>query len=155
MEKGSDRTGRQAVPAGVALSPKERRRQTRTPYRTVQRIAPIGEFEFPDDSEFFSVHCHDLSQGGFSFLMPVRPDFSMLAAELGTREKPIYVLCKVAHTADVMVDASGRIKPMRNRLGMAVWHGQEKEGKPMVLIGCRFLRRMQKPQTRRGNWSRA
>ncbi len=128
------------------LSKKERRRAARHGFRTIQRIALWRTLDFPAESDFFDVQCHDISQSGFSFLLPIKPDFVEVVAELRMREAVIYLRAKVAHAREVLIDEAGRLKPIRNEIGLGLWFGQEDGGRPMFLVGCRFLRRLHKPR---------
>ncbi len=121
----------------------ERRRQRRTPFRAVQRIAPYSAPLFPPEDAFIGVRCRDLTCGGFSFLFPTWPGFDCLVAEFGTPGNPTYVTAQVVHAEQAIVYASGRVQ----RLGPGaapVQHGS-RSGQTMFLVGCRFLERIERP----------
>jgi hypothetical protein len=122
----------------------ERRGQRRNAFRVVQRIAPCDGAEFPPDADFFEARCHDLNRAGFSFLVPKWPRFDRLVAEFGKRPHLIHVVAEVVHAEQVAVYASGRVV----RLGQAACPGGRTShtGQPMFLVGCRFLRRIERPR---------
>jgi hypothetical protein len=121
----------------------ERRRQGRNAYRVVQRIAPCGAAGFPPDAAFLGVRCHDLNRAGFSFLLPRWPTFDHLVAEFGKPPSLIHVVAQVVHAEQVAVYPSGRVV----RLSPAATPGPRTShtGQPMFLVGCRFLRRIERP----------
>jgi hypothetical protein len=103
----------------------ERRRRNRKPYAAAQRISPIrgSENGVRSPSPFFLVHCCDLNEGGFSFLLPYPPDFRELVVALGQAPEEIIMLAAVAH-----------------------WHEAKSNGtdgnRPLYQVGCRFVRRL-------------
>ena len=123
--------------------PSERRGQSRNPFSVVQRIAPYDQPGFPPQGAFLGVQCHDLTQGGFSFLLPAWPEFNQLVAEFGTPRECIYVLAQVVHADQVWVYPSGRVQRMGSSPPSA--GPAPKSGKGMYLVGCRFLRRIEPP----------
>jgi len=123
--------------------PVERRAEPRRPFPVVQRIAVRRGLEFPDESEFTEVRCHDLTRGGFSFLLSSRPDFDSLVAAFDMSSKTIYLAAQVAHVEDVLVDSSGQVLRGRDRsteVGRPA--PAERTLTPMVLVGCRFIERL-------------
>jgi len=124
----------------------ERRGKRRQAFLVVQRIAPLGGGGFPGDSEFFQVRCHDLSEGGFSFFLPRPPEFTSLVAAFGSPPEMIYVGADVSHSANVLVHRSGWVEQVEGRAGHVSYQGIDGDpATPMVLVGCRFTRRLQKP----------
>lgn len=126
--------------------PSERRDHPRRPFATIQRIAPHPGPGFPADSEFFEVRCHDLTQSGFSFFLPTRPDFKSLVAAFGTSPNVIWVGAEVRHCKEVLRHPSGLVEHVGGRAGRVGY--QDVEGEiptPTILVGCRFTRRMEKP----------
>ncbi len=122
----------------------ERRRDQRQSFPSIQRIALRHGAELPADSEFVDVQCYDLTGGGFSFLLPSQPNFDQLVVALESQRGIIHVAAEVRHTADVLVDAFGRVE----RIGehAADTGGGEhriQTATPMVLVGCRFTERTQ------------
>jgi hypothetical protein len=119
----------------------DRRGTDRQRYSVRQRIAPWQGNGFPPDSAFFDVQCHDLTAGGFSFLSPSRPEFTVLVAELGIVAEQIYLVARVVHVERVLVDSTGAWADPRSTATI--------EGSPPIksgwstryLIGCRFVRR--------------
>ena len=108
----------------------ERRDGLRNPFPSVQRIAPGHAWEVPTDTAFVEVRCHDLTQRGFSFLLPKPPDFNSLIAAFGEPPRRIYLAAAVLHWREVPPgppETPGDPPPA-----------------PMVLVGCRFLRRVER-----------
>ena len=121
----------------------EQRRRVRKPFPAVHRIAPVRGGVLPRPSEFRPVRCRDLNEGGFSFLLPVRPDFRELVASLGRAPNEIQLLTAVAHCREVLVWPSGRIAPVVD----GECHGRAHPKRPggptrMFQVGCRFVRRL-------------
>jgi len=128
---------------------KERRRVPRTPFPTLQRIAPWDGAIAPQEADYFRVTCRDLSRAGFSFLFPQRPDFWELVAELRTFRETLYLAAEVCHMVEVVVSGSGEVVPV-NFLEERHLAGGSLEGRrPTFLVGCRFLRRMRTRKLRR------
>ena len=126
--------------------PSERRGQHRQAFSTVQRIAPHPGPGFPPDSEFFEVRCHDLTRSGFSFFLPAPPDFTALVAAFGTPPHLIYVGAEVRHSDRVLRHPSGLVEHVGGGAGAVAY--QSVEGNiptPLILVGCRFTRRMERP----------
>ena len=121
----------------------ERRCQRRNAFRVAQRIAPCDAADSQPGAAFFGVRCHDLNRAGFSFLLPKWPRFDHLVAEFGKPPDLIHVLAQVLHAEQVAVYPSGRVV----RLGQAAGPGgrTSHSGQPMFLVGCRFLRRTERP----------
>ena len=93
-----------------------------------------------------SVVCHDLNQGGLSFLTPTPPHCDTLVVELGPRSAAICVLARVMHCHKVVLYPSGKLA----RAGAASEQGSADQaaggGIPLTLVGCRFLRRLRTPE---------
>jgi hypothetical protein len=123
--------------------PVERREGLRQPFLVVQRIAPGFHQEIPPDSAFMEIRCHDLTQSGFSFLLPQAPDFDRLVAALGRPPSVIHVAAEVLHCSEVRVYPSGAVEGIENWVSPA--SAEARQGQPskrMVLVGCRFIRRL-------------
>jgi len=123
----------------------ERRRALRQPYSVTQRIAVRRGSEIPPTSKFIEVQCHDLTQGGFSFLLPSQPDFDALVAALEGSSEMIYLGAEVSYCADVLVYSSGLVERVGGRathVGYQDSMGQT--ATPMVLVGCHFTERLQR-----------
>ena len=125
-------------PAGVD----ERRQQRRQPFRVVQRIAIGRGSEVPAESEFFEVQCHDLTRGGFSFLVPERPAFDRFVAAFGVMPEVIYTATRGARCQDVQVDADGRVRESEEISADDDAGFDERTARPMVLVGCRLIERL-------------
>ena len=128
---------------------KERRRVPRTPFPTLQRIAPWDGVIAPHESDYFRVTCRDLSRAGFSFLFPHRPDFWELVAELRTFQETLYLAAEVCHMVEVAVSGSGEVVPVNFLEEKHLAGGSLEGGRPTFLVGCRFLRRMRTRKLRR------
>ena len=127
------------LPTGEAA---ERRRGRRRPFSSIQRIAPRHGLELPADSEFVDVQCHDLTRAGFSFPLPNQPDFDCLVVALESLQGVIHVAAEVRHTADVLVDAFGRVQLVgEHTVGTGYVEHRVQTSTPMVLVGCRFTER--------------
>ncbi len=126
--------------------PAESRRAGRHPFPARHRIAPCRGPAFPEDGEFFEVRCHDLTRAGFSFYLPARPDFTSLVAAFRGPSGMIYVAAEIAHCGDVILYPSGLVEHVGDPAGAAALRGPDGEtGTPMVLVGCRFTHKVQKP----------
>ena len=122
--------------------PAERRRGPRQPFSSIQRIAPRCGPELPADSVFVDVQCHDLTRAGFSFLLPSQPDFDRLVVALESFRGVIHVAAEVRHTAEVLVDAFGRVQRVgEHTVGTGYGEHRVQTATPMVLVGCRFTER--------------
>jgi hypothetical protein len=125
--------------------PAERRRRERRPFPVDQWIAPRHGPAFPADSQFLKVRCHDLTEGGFSFLVPQAPDFDHLVAAFGDPPNLLYVGAEVRHCHRVLVSPSGDMRHAADPAAEPGPQGQASAAKPMVLVGCRFIERLHKP----------
>ena len=124
----------------------ERRGGQRLAFTSTQQIAPRQGKAFPDEADFLTVQCHDLTRSGFSFLMPCRPHFASLVAAFGTGSERIYVAADVLHCADVLLDASGRVTPVSSPNEPTP--SKDTPGRSpqrLVLVGCRFAGRVEPP----------
>jgi len=123
--------------------PAERRAGVRRPFWGVQRIAPRRGPHFPGDDEFVEVRCYDLTRAGFSFFLPIRPDFDKLVAAFGTPPELIYVGAEVSRCDDVLVHASGEVEHIHGRAGQAAGQDPRSDAaRPMILVFCRFSQRL-------------
>jgi hypothetical protein len=116
-------------------APVDRRGCRREPFRVLQRVALRHGRDIPDEANFVEVQCYDLTQGGFSFLLPSRPNFERLVVAFGAPPEAIYLGAEVAHCDDVTVD------------GFSDGRGQaagDPTAIPMVLVGCRFTDRLKR-----------
>lgn len=124
----------------------DRRSGKRQPFSSTQRIALRRGSEFPAESEFVAVECHDLTRNGFSFFLPNEPDFDSLVAAFGSPPEVIYVAARVARCSDVLLDSSGRIEYVEN--GFQETGARDFRGRtatPMVMVGCEFVERLHRP----------
>jgi hypothetical protein len=71
-----------------------------------------------------------------------------LVAAFGKPPDPIFISAEVRHLAQVLLHASGMIERLEGRDPNAVLPSGEAPAQPMMLVGCRFLRRLSKPALR-------
>jgi hypothetical protein len=134
------------VPALGSGRKKNHRSSDRRPFSADGRIAPLCGPEFPEDSAFISVRAHDLSRSGFAFFLPNRPDFTRLVAAFNCGDETLYVGASVVHCRDVLVHSLGMVESLGNRRRRCQSGSQMAEsGTPMILVGCRFTERLEKP----------
>ena len=128
--------------------PAERRRSARRPFSVVQRIAPRRGPGVPQDHEFVEVRCHDLTRAGFTFFLPIRPDFTSLVAGFGTPPQLLYVAADVTRCDSVLVHASGEVEHIGQQADGAAKDPQSDTATPMILVSCQFTERLMKPPDR-------
>jgi len=129
--------------------PAERRDGARRPFSAVQRIAPRRGANFPGDDEFVQVRCYDLTRAGFSFFLPIRPDFNELVAAFGTPPQSIYVAAEVSRCDSVLVYPSGEVEYLHDQADAAAGRDPHRDtARPMILVVCRFIERLVKPPER-------
>ena len=121
----------------------DRRDGRRQVFQAIHRIALRRGPDMPDESEFFEVRCRDLAGGGFSFFLRNKPNFDSLVAAFGIPPNVIYLDAKISHCDDVLVHPSGLIE----RVDVQTEHVDRQNtdiqvATPMVLVGCRFVRRL-------------
>jgi len=121
----------------------ERREHRRQPFDATRRVTPCREPGVPEWSRTLAVQCCDLTQSGFSFLLPNRPDFTSLIVAFDDRPGGVHLAAKVTHCSDVMVHASGVIEPVREAARRGGQRAADAQGGTfMVLVGCRFTQRI-------------
>jgi hypothetical protein len=130
---------------GQSATVAERRMDRRHPFHTVHRIAGWDGRRFPAEEAFFDAQCHDLTGRGFSFLSPGRPPFEHLVAAFGKPPEQIFIAAEVRHLARVLVHASGAVERIGGRPEAVSRSAGELPAQPMMLVGCRFVRRLSKP----------
>jgi hypothetical protein len=124
----------------------DRRRQKRERFPEIQWIAPWNGFRFPAESEFLEVQCYDLTRGGFSFLFPHRPMFPFLVAGFGQKPDLLYIGAEPVRSIPVLLFPTGRVKHIREGEAEIDRRSSTGElGRPMMLVGCRFTRRLTPP----------
>ena len=127
----------------------ERRDVTRQPFGSTQRIAPYTGPNIPPASMFSEVRCHDLTQQGFSFLLPKRPAYKKLVASFGPAKTPIYAAAQVVALSDVLVSATGLLHKVDDSAAEGLQseeiasNPEFRDAVPMVLIHCEFTRRLE------------
>ena len=128
---------------------KDRRSSDRRPFFADHHIAPVRGEEFPEDSAFIPVRCYNLTRSGFSFFLPKQPDFTRLVAAFGSGGEALFVGAGVVHCQDVLVHELGAVEFLEQS-GRRAKSGDRMadSGTPMVLIGCRFHERLEKPAQR-------
>ena len=75
----------------------ERRNQKRRAYPYVQIVAPLVDGKLPDAGSFFEVRCHDISPGGFSFLVSQPTSDHDYVVAFGTPPALHYLTARVVH----------------------------------------------------------
>ncbi|HEY2880993.1 MAG TPA: GAF domain-containing protein [Pirellulales bacterium] len=103
------------VPAGPEA---DRRQRSRRSFPYVQMIAPMVDGQPPQDHQFRSVRCRDISPTGFSYLSTTPPDFQDLMVALGSDSTTTYLAARVMHATIV-----------------------ERDNKIAYVVGCRYLAR--------------
>ncbi|HUY89465.1 MAG TPA: GGDEF domain-containing protein [Pirellulales bacterium] len=101
-------------------APIDRRGQPRRPFPTNQFIAPYLNGQIPTRDMFQQVLCHDISSGGFSFLLPQPPRFDSIIVALGMPPNVTYLTGRIVHTS-----------------------ASSPNGQSMYLVGCRFMGRIE------------
>jgi len=98
----------------------------------------------PDAAHFLCVESRDLTSQGMSFLLDRRPAFGSLVVALCEPPNTIHMVAEVVHCTDVLVYSSGLVEPAHSTdvSDACDSHGSE-QGKPMVLVGCEFSRRIE------------
>jgi hypothetical protein len=125
--------------AGTQLG--ERRGEQRHTYDALQKVAPYDGRWFPASAEFVDVQCHDLTRAGFSFLLTRRPAFKSIVASFRGLDKTLYFEAEVVQVTRALVCPDGEVD-LLGETGSAV--GKIPPGaQPALLIGCRFVRRLQ------------
>lgn len=99
----------------------ERRASNRWSYPAVQPVAPYGHWGFPKAGMFENVLCFDLSTGGISFILAVRPKFEFAVIGLGPAEQRKWFVIQVIYCRELT------------------------PGTSKVLVGCQFLERIRPP----------
>jgi diguanylate cyclase (GGDEF)-like protein len=101
-------------------TPIDRRNQPRRPFPTNQFVAPYVEGRLPTRETFVQVRCHDISSGGFSFLLSQPPEFETFVVALGMPPNVTYLTGRVMHSTPAPADDNS-----------------------MFLVGCRFTGRVE------------
>lgn len=124
----------------------ERRGGQRYRFWTRQLVAPWDGGPVPPDELFGYVQCYDLTRAGFSFFLPTEPAFTSLVAAFGDPPQRIYVAAEVAHSARVLLHASGLVEQLDGNRASHVSY-RSPDGRPatsMVLVGCSFIQRLER-----------
>jgi hypothetical protein len=100
----------------------DRRDNRRRGFSCLQFVAPYIDGRMPTQSEFKRVLCRDLSPTGFSFVASDPPNTEYLVVALGAAPF-IFVSAEIVHQ----------------------WP-DEAEGKPVWIVGCRFVSRIKTPE---------
>lgn len=119
----------------------ERRREPRHPYQVSQKVAPYDGRWFPGEEEFAEVQCNDLTRAGFSFLLPRRPAFKSIVACFQGPDDRLYFEAEVVRVARALVQADGEVQVFAE--GAPSASAVRPGARPVLLIGCRFVRRLQ------------
>ncbi len=124
----------------------ERRGRRRYRFWTRQLIAAWDGGPVPPDEAFSYIQCYDLTRAGFSFFLPTEPASILLVAAFGQPPHLIYVGAEVVHCARVLLHASGLVEHIASDQAGHVSR-KSPDGRPatpLVLVGCRFLRRLER-----------
>ncbi len=113
-------------PGGFA----ERRKRPRRSFQYQQRVAPFIDGQTPPADSFREVQCHDISSGGFSFVVDQLPNHVRYIVALGMPPIQMHVVAKVIHSKTVT-----------------------ENGKTHHIIGCQYVSRAdcverQEPRTK-------
>lgn len=119
----------------------ERRREPRHSYDALQKVAPYDGHWFPGPDEFVDVHCHDLTQAGFSFLLSRRPAFKSIVACFQGPDDTLYFEAEIVQVSRALIQPDGEVEVFGDRTPAttAIRPG----ARAALLIGCRFVRRLQ------------
>ena len=128
----------------LADGPLNRRDCSRRPFHSVQRIAPRRGPGVPAESDFFEVPCYDLTQRGFSFLIPARPEFDSLVAEFDIPPAKVYIAAEVVRCTRVLVYPPDTQQPLGSWSLQRNSGAGAENGVPRILVGCRFAERLQR-----------
>jgi hypothetical protein len=129
-------------------SPADRRRNRRERFLGIQWVAPFDGTDFPADSEFTEVRCYDLTRSGVSFFASQRPSSEQLVIGFGHKPDLIYVAAEPIRVNPVLLFPSGRVTPIEDvQAPISRCSPTGEVGTPMMLVGCRFLRRLVWPAT--------
>ena len=120
----------------------ERRREPRHAYDVLQRVAPYDGNWFPGPGEFVGVQCHDLTRGGFSFLLSRRPAFKSIVASFQGPDDTLYFEAEIVQVSRALVQPNGEVEVFGERTPSA--NAIRPGAKPALLIGCKFVRRLHK-----------
>jgi hypothetical protein len=121
----------------------EKRRHDRRRFFAIRRIAPFDGQQIPAEDEFFSVESRDMTSEGFACFMPRRPAFDSMVVAMGGSQDPEFVVADVVHCTDVLAYSSGQVEPIDDgNTDLADQLVDEGSAQRMVLVGCRFSRRL-------------
>jgi hypothetical protein len=112
-------------------------------YHVFQMIAPFHGALVPSPGDFHPVLCHDLSCGGFSFFDSTPPDFRQLVVELKSASRLIYMVARVLHCRQVLVDAAGNVHSLSRAWG-SIPDTSQRTTRSTLLIGCQFVRALRR-----------
>ena len=124
------------------------RSHERYPFPAALQIAPLYGKGLPHQTTFFAVAGHDLSQGGFSFLMVEKPWFKRLVAVFGEPTEPIYAQAEITHHRNVLYfPNTGLVEPFNDQqvvdnAGKVRPDVDQASARTRILVGCRFIGRL-------------
>lgn len=95
----------------------DKREHKRLPYTTDHKIAPYRGETVPAKEFFFPVTCHDISQGGFSFVIDRLPVLHKIVLSMTVYGQPMYVKARIMN------------------------HRKRSDGQ--FIVGCKFIGRLQ------------
>lgn len=97
----------------------DRRYSRRFPFDSFQLAALCDGGAVPSIDRFKSIHCHDLSQGGFSYFSDIRPLSDEFVLLLQRGERKYCLKGRVVHSRPV-----------------------DQDGRTRFLVGCKFTGRI-------------
>ncbi|GEM_PF-3557200 len=112
----------EGLSSNTGVLPRDRRRRPRRAYPYMQSVAPVIDGRFPHKEDFEEVRCHDISEGGISFLYPTPYPSDMLVIALGAGQSVAHFMAQVVHVTRLT-----------------------KNGRKQYLIGCQYLGRIKHP----------
>ena len=120
----------------VKSDPAEGRRgHARESFPSLHKVAPYDGVTLPQPPDFVDVRCHDLSRGGFSYLSAIRPASTNLIVAFGVIPDITCMEARIVRAIDVIENPStGLLERIDDPAGEI--------GVPLVLVSCRFIRRL-------------
>lgn len=89
--------GKTIVAGEKSLPLTEQRSSNRLTFRQTQRIAPYSGGAMPPDDDFLTVPFSDISQGGFSYLTELVPEYRQLVVAMQIHDEVIPVQARIVN----------------------------------------------------------
>lgn len=90
-----------AAPRDGPLPARESRRSPRKRYPVIQAVAPYSDHRAPTKAMLSRVRCHDISQGGISFLWPEAPQATYFLVGLRSTADCIWLKARVVRSRPI------------------------------------------------------